>query len=178
MYRRIASIVFGSLLVLASLVSPPSPTLLAEAPPLPTRAPSATVDLSTVGGVEAVKGQWRYSDTRIVETEFRSPDADGQPTGAPLRTYDYEPHAGRADFDDSNWPVIAPTSLAERRSTGRLCFNWYRINITVPERVSGVETKGSTAVFETSLDDYAEVWVNGELPRSLEQQGGSVVAGW
>jgi gluconolactonase len=113
-----------------------------------------------------------------VETEFRSPDANGQPTGAPLHTYDYEPHAGGASFDDSQWPVIAPTSLAERRSTGRLCFNWYRINITVPERVDGVETKGSTVVFETSLDDYAEVWVDGELPRSLGQEGGSVIAGW
>src|SRR5206468_6256107 len=37
---------------------------------------------------------------------------------------------------------------------------------------------GSTLVFETALDDYAEVWVDGELPRGLGQTGGSVVAGW
>ncbi len=46
-------------------------------------------------------GVWRYSDTRIVETEFRAPGPDGQPTGAPVKTYDYAPHAGGADFDDS-----------------------------------------------------------------------------
>ena len=37
---------------------------------------------------------------------------------------------------------------------------------------------GSTAVFETSLDDYAEIWVDGELSRALGQSGGSVIAGW
>ncbi|MEP6820363.1 MAG: SMP-30/gluconolactonase/LRE family protein, partial [bacterium] len=33
-------------------------------------------------------------------------------------------------------------------------------------------------VFETSLDDYAEIWVDGELSRALGQSGGSVIAGW
>ena len=37
---------------------------------------------------------------------------------------------------------------------------------------------GSTAVFETSLDDYAEIWVDGELSRALGQSGGSVIKGW
>ncbi|HYE15755.1 MAG TPA: SMP-30/gluconolactonase/LRE family protein, partial [Pyrinomonadaceae bacterium] len=48
----------------------------------------------------------------------------------------------------------------------------------VPERVGGFDTDGSTVVFETSLDDYAEVWVDGELVRATGQQGGSVVGGW
>ena len=33
-------------------------------------------------------------------------------------------------------------------------------------------------MFETSLDDYAEIWVDGELPRYLGQEGGSVISGW
>ena len=33
-------------------------------------------------------------------------------------------------------------------------------------------------MFETSLDDYAEIWVDGELPQTLGQSGGSVIAGW
>jgi gluconolactonase len=153
--------------------------LLAAATGLsPEGKPEATIDLATNEGVQLVKGQWRYSDTKIVEVDFRGPGADGQPTGAPVKTYDYTPHAGGADFADSRWEAIAPTSLTERRSTGRLCFAWYRINITVPERVGGFDTKGSTAVFETAIDDYAEVWVDGELTRFLGQMGGSVVAGW
>jgi len=57
-------------------------------------------------------------------------------------------------------------------------FNWYRIAITVPERVGDVATAGLSVVFATSVDDYAEVWVDGELPRATGQSGGSVVGGW
>jgi gluconolactonase len=140
--------------------------------------PAATVDLTTNEGLKAVSGVWRYSDTRIVETEFRAPGPDGQPTGAPVKTYDYAPHAGGADFDDSRWETVSPTALKERRGAGRLSFNWYRVRLTVPERVGDFETTGSTVVFQTALDDYAEVWVDGELARTLGQRGGSVVSGW
>lgn len=152
--------------------------LFAASPEPPSGMPDATIDLATQQGIELVKGVWRYSDTSIVETEFRAAGVDGQPTGAPVKTYDYTPHAGSAYFDDSHWQVIDPSTLQARRGSGRLSFNWYRISVTVPERVGDFDPSGSTAVFETSLDDYAEIWVNGELPRSLGQSGGSVVAGW
>jgi gluconolactonase len=138
----------------------------------------ATIDLATAEGVAQVKGAWRYSDTTIVEVDFVGPGPDGQPTGTPVRTYDYQPKAGVAGFDDSAWPVIEPASLATRRSTGRLCFNWYRITITIPDRVGMYDPTGATVTFETAIDDYAEVWVDGELPRALGQRGGSVVSGW
>src|SRR4051794_28347733 len=96
----------------------------------PDGKPEATINLATEAGVQSVKGQWRYSDTKIIEAEFRSPGPDGQPTGAPIKTYDYTPHAGVAGFDDSNWERIRATTLDQRRSTGRMCFNWYRINLT------------------------------------------------
>jgi gluconolactonase len=147
-------------------------------PGVPSGRPEATIDLSTQEGVRLVKGQWRYSDTKIVEVAFRAPGSDGQPTGVPNKTYDYTPHAGGADFDDSAWEVIDPTSLDKRRSTGRLCFNWYRINITVPDRIGAFDPTGSTVVFETAIDDYAEVWVDGEISRALGQAGGSVIGGW
>ncbi len=140
--------------------------------------PIASLDLGTREGVALVNAQWRYSDTRIVEVDFKGPGADGQPTGPAVRTYDYLPKAGGVDFDDSRWEILDPTTLPQRRGTGRLGFNWYRIAITIPERVNGFDTTGSTVVFETSLDDYAEVWIDGELPRALGQSGGSVVSGW
>ena len=59
-----------------------------------------------------------------------------------------------------------------------LAFNWYRIKLTIPERIGDFDPTGSTAVFDTSLDDYAEIWVDGELSRALGQSGGSVIAGW
>jgi gluconolactonase len=145
---------------------------------IPSGKPNATIDLATSDGVSLVKGEWRYSDTKIVETDFRSAGADKQPTGPPVKTYDYTPHAGGADFDDSKWEVITATTLDQRRGNGRLGFNWYRIKLTVPERIGDFDPTGSTAAFFTSLDDYAEIWVDGELSRSLGQSGGSVIAGW
>jgi gluconolactonase len=171
--------VTGSVLAFVSLVLGTAGATLAPWPlEPPADAPLATVDLATPEGVALMKGEWRYSDTRIVEVDFRAAGADGQPSGPPSRALDLEPHAGPADFDDSGWPVIAPESLSRRRTAGRLAFNWYRIRLTVPERVGGFETTGSTLVFETSLDDYAEVWVDGELPRRAGQSGGSMVRGW
>ncbi|HKG13655.1 MAG TPA: SMP-30/gluconolactonase/LRE family protein [Pyrinomonadaceae bacterium] len=147
-------------------------------PSVPTGRPAASVDLATDEGVKSVKGEWRYSDTKIVETEFRAPGADGQPSDALSKTYDYTPHAGGADFDDAKWETFAPVDLSKRRGAGRLSFNWYRMRLTIPERVGDFDTAGSTIVFETALDDYAEVWVDGELVRATGQQGGSVVSGW
>ena len=144
----------------------------------PNGKPEAVIDLTTPDGVSLVKGQWRYSDTRIVETEFPGPGADNQPTGAVGKTYDYTPHAGGADFDDTSWETVSPESLGARRGHGRLSFNWYRIALTIPERIGGFETAGKTVVLETTLDDAAEVWVDGELTRYLGQRGGTVAAGW
>lgn len=145
---------------------------------IPSGKPDAVIDLSTREGVSEVKGNWRYSDTKIIEVDFKAPGPDRQPTGKPIKTYDYTPHAGGKDFDDSNWEAIDPTTLDQRRSTGRICFNWYRINITIPESIGTFDPTGSTVVFETSIDDYAEIWVDGELARALGQSGGSVISGW
>jgi gluconolactonase len=165
------SLIFAMLLSLGGMAP-------AENPPVPVGEAQATIDLATSNGVKLVKGQWRYSDTRIVNTTFRAPNPEGQPGSEPIATYDYEPHAGGRDFDDSKWTTIEPSALSQRRAAGRLCFNWYRINITVPGKIGEFDPTNSTAVFETSLDDYAEIWVDGELPRSLGQSGGSVISGW
>ncbi len=149
-----------------------------DAAAAPAGDPLAVIDLATQQGVARVKGAWRYRDAQIVPAQNRAPDAEGQPTGAPVSTYGIEPAAGWADYDDSQWPVIAPESLAARRGNGRVSFGWYRFALVVPERVGDVPTAGKTLVFETVVDDYAEIWVDGEIERSLDQRGGSVVAGW
>jgi len=145
---------------------------------IPIGKPAAAIDLATADGVKLVSGHWKYSDTRIVEADFRAAGADNQPSGPSVKTYDYTPHAGGADFDDTAWEQIAATDLGKRRGNGKLSFNWYRITLTVPEKVGDYDPTGSTVVFQTALDDYAEIWVNGELTRHLGQMGGSVVAGW
>mgnify|MGYP000576580000 CR=1 FL=1 len=65
---------------------------------VPSGKPEASIDLATVDGAKAVTGQWKYSDTRIVETNFNAAGADNQPSGPSVKTYDYTPHAGGADI--------------------------------------------------------------------------------
>jgi gluconolactonase len=136
----------------------------------PSGNPDASIDLTSTTGVSQVKGQWRYSDTRIIEVDFRG-----------KKTYDYTPHGrdvAKPEFDDSAWETLDPNTLKNPRSTGKICFNWYRITLTIPEKVGDFDPTGSTLVFDTIVDDYGEVWVNGSLNRSLGQKGGSVVAGF
>ncbi len=149
---------------------------------LPGR-PDAVVDLQADMGVRLVGGEWRYSDAKVEEIDFVEL---GGPTAAdplgpgdvPNRTYDVTPHAEGRDFDDSGWEVLAPADTMRRLSQGRVCFNWYRINVTIPDRVGELDPTGATVVFEVVIDDYAEVWVNGRLPLAFGYSGGQVVGGW
>ena len=162
-----------------SLMLPQNATaqnVAAQGPPY--GQPDATIDLRTKEGAELVKGVWRYSDVKIVEVDFRAPGPDLKPSGKPIKTYDYTPHAGAVDFDDSKWEALDPTALEARRSGGKVCFNWYRTNITIPDKIGEFETKGSTVGFEIVIDDYAEVWVDGKLPAVYGQSGGPVIKGY
>jgi gluconolactonase len=154
------------------------PTVLTPAHDPPLGHVGAIVDLTTQAGLATVRGEWRYSDVRIVEVPARGPGADLKPSGAAVKTYDYAPKAGVTDFDDSKWPVIAPSSLEARRGNGKLSFAWYRLRVTLPERVGNLDLAGATVGFEVVIDDYAEVWVDGKLARELGQAGGSVVSGF
>jgi len=157
-----------------------SPRLPGPPQLLPGR-PDAIVDLQTDAGVALVGGTWRYSDCRVEEIEFVELGTPEDPLGPgtiPNHTYDVVPHAEGVDYDDSAWRVLAPSELQLRLANGRVCFNWYRIAVTLPEGVETFDVAGSTVVFEVVVDDYAEVWVNGELPHALGDSGGHVAAGF
>ena len=80
-------------------------------------------------------------------------------------TYDIQPKAGENNFDDSSWPAIEPKGLLERRGGGRLFMTWFRTNLTVPAKIGNFDTTGAVAVLTFTIDDYAEAWVNGQMPR-------------
>jgi hypothetical protein len=130
-------------------------------------AESRKIDLRTADGVKAVQGEWRYSDVKIVEVTGKDPQ------GRPNKTYSIEPKAFAPGFDDSLWEVIAPETLKSPRSSGQVCFCWYRIKVTLPD-----DARGKAAFFQTTVDDYGEVWVDGQLPRKPGAVGGPVVAGF
>jgi gluconolactonase len=147
---------------------------------LPGR-PDAVVDLQTDEGADLVRGRWRYSDVQIEEIDFvalGSPEDPLGPGTVPNRTYDVVPHAEAADYDDSSWERLNPTDTTKRLANGRVCFNWYRIEVTIPDAIGEFDPTGSTVVFETVVDDYAEVWVDGVLPLALGDTGGRVAAGF
>jgi gluconolactonase len=164
--------------LMAALLSAPAAFAGAITGDAPADRPDVTVNLNTAEGLRLVRGEWRYSDARIVEVEHREPGPDLKPSGPPNRTYDIAPHAGVADFDDSSWQVLEAGSLEKRRGHGRLSFNWYRFRFTVPERIGGFDPTGSSVIFEIVVDDYAEVWVDGRLPLVLGQAGGPLVRGY
>ena len=167
-------------LVLTAITSAPRPAPAASqvTGDVPAARPDAIVDLSTRDGARFVNGEWRYSDTRIVDVDHRAVGSDLKASGAATRAYDIEPHAGGASYDDRAWEVLDPTRLDARRSKGRLAFNWYRINVTIPAKVAAFDTAGSTVVFEIVVDDYAEIWVDGQLPTVLGQAGGQLPKGF
>jgi gluconolactonase len=147
---------------------------------LPGR-PDAIVDLQTDAGAALVGGTWRYSDAEVREVPFVAVGSAADPLGpgdVPNRTYDVAPHAEGVGFDDSAWRVLAPEETMLRLGNGRVSFNWYRIEVTIPDRIGDLDPTGATVVFEAVVDDHAEVWVNGELPHALGDAGGRVVAGF
>ncbi len=147
-------------------------------PELLPGCPDAIVDLRTAEGAALVGARWRHRDATVVDVDFVGVGLDLAPSGEPNRTQIISPAAGAIGYDDSDWDELAPHELEHRLSTGRVCFDWYRTKVTIPERIGEFDPSGATIVFEVVVDDYAEVWVDGELPHALGDVGGPVAAGF
>jgi gluconolactonase len=140
--------------------------------------PDAIVDLNTAEGLELVGATWRVRETGFVPARFRRVASDLTPTGPEAETLDVGDKPGSRGFDSAAWTPVRPGGLHDRVGPGRNSFAWYRLHLTLPPTVGEVDTRGLAAVFEIVVDDYAEIWVNGQLARGLGQQGGSLVAGF
>jgi gluconolactonase len=152
----------------AQALPPTSPPQLA-----PTLVPSHVVDLMTTDGASALGAQWKTMEAKIVEGPALPAAMPGYKT-----SYDIAPHAGEAGFDDSSWPTIEPKGLGDRRGGGKVSFLWYRTNLTIPEKIGSFETKDAKAVLTAYVDDYAEVWVNGEMRRRAGIVSPSTIQGF
>ena len=158
---------------MAAVDSVTSAARLPGPPELLPGRPDAIVDLQTDEGVAIVGGRWRYTDARVEEiafVELGSPEDPLGPGTVPNRTYDV--------VTDDDWLELSPADTQLRLGNGRVCFNRYAIDVTVPDRIGELDPTGATIVFEVVIDDYAEVWVNGNLPFALGDTGGPVVAGF
>jgi hypothetical protein len=154
--------------------SPTAPPLLV--PPLPVAPlvpPVHVVDLMTTAGSAVFGAQWRGMEARIVECPALS---DSMPEFK--TTYDVEPYAGVSGFEDSHWPVIPATELGARRGGGMISFFWYRTRLTMPAEAQGFATADAMAVLRVNVDDYTEIWVNGELPRAAGRTSPGTIQGF
>src|SRR4051794_30533515 len=155
--------------------APPSiPPLLIPQPPIaPLLPPTHTVDLMTADGSAVFDARWKGKEAKVVECPALS---DSMPEFR--MTYDIDPHAEVLGFDDSDWNEIAPADLAARRGGGMVSFFWFRTTLTVPVNALGFDTAGAKTVLTVNIDDYAEVWVNGELPRAAGRPSPATIQGF
>jgi hypothetical protein len=75
-----------------------------------------------------------------------------------------------AEYDDSGWEIC--DNVREFVSKG-FTFAWWRIAVELPETIDGAAIAGSSIVFEANIDDYGEIWVDGQLDMT-----NGVIKGW
>jgi len=114
--------------------------------------PRIALDLNQAEDRQVVKGEWRVADGLV----------PGEPNEGLLSQLRATP-ARLADHDDSKWDICR--NIRESRSVG-FTFAWYRIAIVIPRRAGGVALAGSRVWFETNIDNYGEIWIDGQIDRS------------
>lgn len=129
------------------------------------RKPDAVVDLATAPGAQVVNATWRVCPATLAPSTV-----DGREV---LRL---SPRG--EELDAAQWSAIDPEQLSVRRGVGGVCFVWYELRLTLPERVGALETRAGEVVLEMVVDDYAEVWVDGRMSLALGQRGGLAPAGF
>lgn len=154
---------------------PPSlPPLQMPQPALaPLVPPIHEIDLMTKAGVAVFGACWRAQEAKIVECPAL---ADAMPEFT--STYDIEPHAEELGFDDSDWPVLPPEELAAKRGGGMVSFFWFRTRLEMPAEAQGFAVDGAMAVLRVNVDDYAEIWINGEMPRAAGRPSPGAIQGF
>ena len=67
------------------------------------------------------------------------------------------------NYDDSGWDIC--TNVRESLSVG-FTFAWYRMTVEIPDRVDGMDLAGARVFFETNIDNYGEMWIDGQIDRT------------
>jgi hypothetical protein len=155
--------------------APPAmpPNRMPQPPIAPLLPPVYVVDLMTTAGSATFGARWKTMEAKLVECPALS---DAMPEFK--TTYDVDPHAELSGFDDSRWPEIAPAELGAKRGGGMVSFFWFRTTLKMPARIAEFDVAGAKAVLTVNVDDYAEVWVNGALPRAAGRPSPAAIQGF
>jgi hypothetical protein len=108
------------------------------------------VDLNTPAGRDRVGGGvWRRALGLI----------PGEPNQGLVAEIEASP-ARLADYDDSAWEVT--DNVRDLVSKG-FTFGWWRITVEIPQELDGMSLDGAAAYIETNVDNYGEVWIDGDI---------------
>ncbi len=114
--------------------------------------PRVALDLNNAADRQKVKSEWKVGEGFV----------PGEPNeGLTARLLASPPR--EANFDDSGWSVCA--DIRKSLSVG-FTFAWYRTTVELPLEVNNMPVEGARQWFETNVDNYGEVWVNGQIDRS------------
>ena len=114
--------------------------------------PRVALDLNKDADRQKVKGVWRRGPGLV----------PGEPNEGLVARLKACPQR-LADFDDASWEVCP--NIRESISEG-FTFGWYRIAVELPAQIDGVDLAGATVLFETNVDNYGEVWIDGQIDRA------------
>ena len=113
--------------------------------------PRVFLDLNNSQDLQKINGQWRVAQGLI----------PGQPNEGLTAQHPGSP-ARLPDYDDSGWELC--TNIRKSRSAG-FTFAWYRLTFELPVRINGIVVAGTRVFFETNIDNYGEIWVDGKQDR-------------
>ncbi|HRH60920.1 MAG TPA: SMP-30/gluconolactonase/LRE family protein, partial [Chitinophagaceae bacterium] len=145
--------------------------------------PQAIADLKTADGAALVNAKWYVQPAHIEDADFKSPGASATdplklyPTGMAIKTHTLHPQINANDFD-KGFIAIKATDLEMREGMGLISAAWYKVDVTLPEQIGKLPVNGATAVFEITVDDYSEIWVNGKQMHGFGQSGNGVISGY
>ncbi|MFO0709999.1 MAG: hypothetical protein U0353_09190 [Sandaracinus sp.] len=145
----------------------------------PRGVPVASIDLGDDAAASLVEARWRWLDVTIEEVAGVELGPDARPTpSATARTHAIHPRPRDERWEEAPWQPFAPHELETRRGAGQLSMGWARLSLRIPERIGERSLEGTTLALSLTVDDYAEVWVDGRLRPRLGQAGRGVIGGW
>ncbi|HLF79121.1 MAG TPA: hypothetical protein VJB57_16695, partial [Dehalococcoidia bacterium] len=111
--------------------------------------PRIALDLNKESDRSKVKGVWRRALGLVPGESNQGLVAEIEGSAARL-----------PEYDDSGWVVC--DNIRELLSKG-FTFGWWRIAVELPETIDGASIAGSNVLFEANIDDYGEIWVDGQI---------------
>ena len=113
--------------------------------------PRITLDLNQSEDLKKVKGQWRVGPGLV----------PGEPNEG-LKAQLLNTPARLSDYNDSGWEVC--TNIRKSLSAG-FTFAWYRITVQIPGQLNNIALADTRVFFETNVDNYGEIWIDGKIDR-------------